>query len=310
MEKNDVNLVKSFLKKASDIEIALYRCNKTIDYLENKMQWFGQEFSKVEQYKYGDHLKERHELPGGRGKFFGAAQPARKLSGVMDIVLSAMITALLPAVIIAFIYGVVLAESTSDLEYIVTKMIICGVVIFALITCFISVTGIKKQEEKYNSSKSNYEEQLEKRNELLRKEKRSFEICQMNVNELIPTRNRLAKELEQHYAQKIIADKYCNLVAVTQMYEYFELERCDTLTGPYGAYNLFESELRANIIIMQLDKIQENQQKIYSVILEIGATLNAIEYELGAIHKDINSNGNRILSGIDELNNSLKSQLV
>ena len=64
------------------------------------------------------------------------------------------------------------------------------------------------------------------------------------------------------YNTGIIWEKYQNLVAVSTMYEYIASGRCDRLDGPYGAYNLYESELRQNIIIGQLSKIETHLEQI------------------------------------------------
>lgn len=52
------------------------------------------------------------------------------------------------------------------------------------------------------------------------------------------------------------------MVAMTTIYEYFASGRVTELTGPHGAYNLYEQELRANIIIDKLDTIAEQLEQI------------------------------------------------
>lgn len=62
----------------------------------------------------------------------------------------------------------------------------------------------------------------------------------------------LEKSLDSLYEMGIIYPKYRNLVAVSTIYEYLSSGRCDRLDGPDGAYNLYEMELRQNIVIGQL----------------------------------------------------------
>lgn len=76
--------------------------------------------------------------------------------------------------------------------------------------------------------------------------------------------------LTRYYDLNIIFPKYRNMVAMTTMYEYFASGRCSELTGPDGAYNLYEAELRQNLIINKLDviikelgAIQQNQHMLY-----------------------------------------------
>lgn len=94
-----------------------------------------------------------------------------------------------------------------------------------------------------------------------------------DVQEII---NQLCDARAQLLSLGIIYPKYLDIVALTTISEYFETGRCATLVGPDGAYNLYESEIRANRIITQLDQviasletIKENQYKAYSVLSQI-----------------------------------------
>ena len=60
----------------------------------------------------------------------------------------------------------------------------------------------------------------------------------------------------------VVYGKYLNLPALTTMHEYLITGRCSGLTGPDGAYNLFESELRQNTIIAQLKDVNERLDQI------------------------------------------------
>lgn len=52
--------------------------------------------------------------------------------------------------------------------------------------------------------------------------------------------------------------KYNNPVALAKFAEYLESGRCDGLEGPYGAYNLYESERSMNAIVEKLDDLSKN----------------------------------------------------
>lgn len=307
MEKQDANIVKAFLKKASELEISLHKCKRTIEYLEEQAQWYSHDIPESGKFEYGKWFEQRYEFPNNKGRYYGQEHPPARGDSPLTVALTSFFIGLMPSIIITVILGIIYAEFSSDVPFVVTSMILTCIVLLALITFIRTSIVVNNEKELFQSRKSNYISQLNKRNELLEKEKFSYEICQVNIAELVPVRNRLESELKEHYAQGVVADKYCNIIAVTQMYEYFELERCDTLTGPFGAYNLFESELRANIIIMQLDKIQQNQRMIYSAILELTAVIDSIGYEIGALRNDIASSEVRILGGINEINNSIKS---
>ncbi len=96
--------------------------------------------------------------------------------------------------------------------------------------------------------------------------------------------------LEQYYSVDVIFPKYRNLPALTSIYEYLASGRCDELTGPNGAYNLYELELRQNTVISQLntiisnlEQIQQNQQMLYRELVQITQNTRKIVGELSAI---------------------------
>lgn len=79
--------------------------------------------------------------------------------------------------------------------------------------------------------------------------------------------------LQEAYDKGLLYGKYRNFVAVCSICEYLESGRCSELGGPDGAYNLFEQEIRANMVITQLgsilsklDRIQANQALLYDAI--------------------------------------------
>lgn len=79
--------------------------------------------------------------------------------------------------------------------------------------------------------------------------------------------------LQEAYDKGLLYGKCRNFVAVCSICEYLESGRCSELGGPDGAYNLFEQEIRMNLIITQLgliiselDEIRENQAMLYDAI--------------------------------------------
>lgn len=93
----------------------------------------------------------------------------------------------------------------------------------------------------------------------------------------------LEDALERLYAENVIFPKYRNLIDVTVINEYLLSGRCDKLEGIDGAYNLYEMELRQNIIINQLsiiiddlEKIRRNQYSLYQELQKSNNTINEI----------------------------------
>ena len=88
----------------------------------------------------------------------------------------------------------------------------------------------------------------------------------------------------------ILFPKYNDIIAWSTMYEYFLTGRVSELTGPNGAYNLYESEVRANtiiskldVIINKLDAIRDNQYMLYKAITDANATLNKMSKSLESV---------------------------
>lgn len=98
------------------------------------------------------------------------------------------------------------------------------------------------------------------------------------------------ENLERVYAKNIIYPKYRNLPALTSIYEYYVTGRCEELSGPYGAYNLYEDEVRKdkiisqlNTVIANLEQIKLNQYKLYEQVCQIQSNTNRMVRELNAI---------------------------
>jgi len=85
------------------------------------------------------------------------------------------------------------------------------------------------------------------------------------------------------YAYDIIFRKYRNAVALSSFYEYLMSGRCTSLEGSDGAYNIYESEIRANRVIAQLDtvissleNIKQNQYMMYEELCSINSSLDSL----------------------------------
>lgn len=102
---------------------------------------------------------------------------------------------------------------------------------------------------------------------------RELDIIKYNISQT-------EQALEKYYSMNIIYLKYRkSLVAISSFYEYLSSRRCYSLEGPDGAYNIFEMEIRQNIIIQKLDEairkldqIKENQYMLYSAIQDSNNT--------------------------------------
>ena len=96
--------------------------------------------------------------------------------------------------------------------------------------------------------------------------------------------------LEKMYTKDFIYPKYHNLPALTSIYEYLLIGRCDELSGPHGAYKLYEDEVRndtvisqLNIVIENLEQIKQNQYMLYQQAKMISDNVSAVKDELSTI---------------------------
>lgn len=104
------------------------------------------------------------------------------------------------------------------------------------------------------------------------------------------------KLLAKYYSLNYIYPKYQGIVPICTIYEYLESGRCDSLAGAAGAYNLYETELRMNIIIGKLDNIinrlddiAENQRLLASEIRnchsQLVTLLNSVDSSVQGIQE-------------------------
>ena len=117
------------------------------------------------------------------------------------------------------------------------------------------------------------------------------EICEAEslLKELFIARNTL-------YSYNVVFQKYRNIVALSTFSEYLKTGRCTTLEGPDGAYNLYESECRADMIISQLsivieslEQIKQTQYTIYNELQDINSSLANLNSTMNSALKSIQS---------------------
>lgn len=160
-----------------------------------------------------------------------------------------------------------------------------------------TITYFEKAQKEYEKEKTRYSEEMaeyevECRNYELESEKakKAYSIAEEAVDKL---RSPLADShqlLRQLYGLNLIFPKYRNLTAMCSIYEYFASGRCSVLEGPEGAYNLYEAELRQNLIINQLegisqklDQIQKNQYTLYREVWSIKYITDSIASDVRGI---------------------------
>ena len=96
--------------------------------------------------------------------------------------------------------------------------------------------------------------------------------------------------LDKLYDLDYIYPKYRTLPALTSIYEYLVTGRCEELSGPHGAYNLYEDEVRKDTVISQLntvianlEQIKQNQYMLYQQVKAIQKNTSVIAAEITQI---------------------------
>ena len=116
-----------------------------------------------------------------------------------------------------------------------------------------------------------------------------IENAEALMQNLLETRNKL-------YSYNIVFGKYRNVVALSTFYEYLLAGRCKTLEGADGAYNIYEQECKANIMIAQLndviaslESIKETQYMMYNELKVISASLSQLNTTMNKTFDTIKS---------------------
>lgn len=138
----------------------------------------------------------------------------------------------------------------------------------------------RKQAEKIVSERTAIEEQRLEKEEVI---KRGLQKELRSVEESL---QQTRQALNSLYKMDIIHPDYRHIVALSSIYKYLDRGLCSELTGSHGAYNLFEEEVRFNIIygkldgiISRLDQINDNQRDVYDAINNTNRLLRNVSTE-------------------------------
>lgn len=116
---------------------------------------------------------------------------------------------------------------------------------------------------------------------------RRDETLQAESNKINALICECEQTLRKLYSQDIVHSKYRNLTACCMFLEYLEAGRCEALTGANGAYNLYESELRQNLIIFKLDEVAERLDDLKSTMYRCCQAIESVRKQLNVVHSDM-----------------------
>lgn len=180
--------------------------------------------------------------------------------------------------------------------------------VFAIV--LIAVNGIKadntnrERMEKYNDRKEQYEN--DKKKEIVELE-RELQPLSGKITELEKVLNSTLELLRSYYSLGFLYPKYQNADAVIHILEYLQSERCKELTGPFGAYNLYESESRLDTIIHEVKSLSQKIVSLGSVIQGMSFRLNDLSYNMQNNLRSIQDTINLQNSAINNLGSSMSA---
>ena len=219
------------------------------------------------------------------------------LGGACSFVLVFILTIILPVISLFFLitgnifpplfFLTDLADSCSNFYEALGNVPTRSVVLIGSIICIVAAVAIflaifQDERGNVNNDKNRREKALQN-NKYAKEENERIKVrAQMqaeNLSAQISRAKLLYKQTkdmkDKFYEVGIIYKKYRGFVPVSMMYEYLCSGRCSRLEGYEGAYNLYEKELKMNIIIgkldiiiTKLDKIRDTQYELFNALQE------------------------------------------
>lgn len=142
------------------------------------------------------------------------------------------------------------------------------------------------QAKKYYAKHlAEYDESVHKDTQRVQKELALKQVFQSQLQEVQQKRSATTSALTALYDIGVIHPKYRhNIIAVSSFYDYFDTGRCFSFSGPGGAYDTYEQDLRfrrletkLDVIITRLDEIIDNQRMLSDLMRDANNTLSRIE---------------------------------
>lgn len=289
--------LREYLKTVVNLEKSLYEQNILWNTLNNKLKSLG----KVPQYYVSNEKPDILSLG---------------FLAVIGAIIGWIVGAIVCSVFVISISVIFFESYDTD---ILTKYALIGTLFFTLI-CAVVPPILS-----YSKSTSSYKKEFREKKQMLNRaeEKANYELSVVapvirdELNVVARNYHNTKEVLQKLYDLDVIYSKYRNMVAVCAFYEYILSGRCTQLEGHEGAINIYESEIRLNRIICQLDdvlasldEIKETQRELFNVISDANVRtqrlLESTVSRLDSMDKKM-SEGNKLLE-ITQYNTSVIAQ--
>lgn len=244
----------------------------------------------IAQISYQRLLKKPEEL-GRYRQIQAPVQPKEAetdytllLCGMLAFALAALLTYIVSYSGNGFLIG--LLAAILQIFGFLPVLIIILIVLFGIYLLYGFVSVNKDAKDKYWQECRDYREALKRYDSLVAQDHARVAEDKAMAGELKNTamilkerKEKSEETLRKFYELDVIRPKYRNLLCVATFLEYLENERCYSLTGHEGCYNLFEEELQRGLIISklsdisnQLETIRQNQERAADALDEIQRT--------------------------------------
>lgn len=247
----DINVIKKYLENAKTLETHIYTQKRII----NKL------LDNINNLKTSETIFSKPWKPESQNTLKTIIRP---------FIISFLVSAIIPAILVAgWIVYILISPMLTTEEAIIRNISLS--ILFALVCAIIYTTKIVLRNDNiyrdnmkiYKNNLNNYHKSVENEKKRLIEVDKEKKYLLLQLDELNSTFDNTKNTLKEFYnSNMLIYPKYQNMLAVTQILEYLQSERCYTLKGPDGAYNLYETELRMNKIIGNLGHILDNLQEI------------------------------------------------
>lgn len=279
--------ITEYLKQATELEASLYRQEAAIEQTKKELAVYAPKKiyrSKPTQQQAWEPKKPDEDKSAKSDYYF------RLISGIVLLGIAAVSLIFVPfglggigvvsAVVLGFCGWILLqraknlntnAKNEADYQAAMSKY----------------RNRVEEYKRKYEKDLAEYNKQLQEAEE----QEKVYAEKNRITNEVVERLNvpyiQTKSALNDLYALNVVFPKYRNMVAISTMYEYLASGRCSELTGADGAYNLYESELRQNIIIgelavviTKLEEIKQNQYILYEELSKTNEILAGISSDM------------------------------
>lgn len=152
-----------------------------------------------------------------------------------------------------------------------------------------------QKTNEYENAYKEYKVKVEEENKRLVREEQEKAALNTTLQQITVRKSKGAKALGKLYDMDVVYPKYRNLSMISSLYEYFASGRCSTLEGHEGAYNILEQEIRLDHIVLRLDQVIVNLEKI-----------RQNQYMLYETMQSVNANVSRLYGAVLTMNDNIK----